>query len=169
MRKLIGKMRGDRAPRSPRADLRTIGLAFTGSALAIAILSSLTQTLGTALIVGTFGASTLLVFGYPDAAFSQPRNLVFGHLLGAIIGLLFLNFLGDSSWSLAFATATVIAAMMFTHTVHPPASSNTFAIFLIKPTWVFLLTPILLGSMIILIIALLYNNLVREARWPKHW
>jgi CBS-domain-containing membrane protein len=146
-----------------------VALAFTGSALAIAVLSSLTHTLGTALIVGTFGASTLLVFGYPDAPFSQPRNLVLGHVLGAVIGLTFLNLFGDSSLSLAFATATAIAAMMITHTVHPPASSNTFAVFLIKPTWLFLLTPILLGSVIILIIALLYNNIVREARWPKHW
>ncbi len=169
MRQLLHKMRGDQAPRSPRANWATIGLAFTGSVITIALLAQLAHTLGTVLLVGTFGASTLLIFGYPDAPFSQPRNLVIGHLLGALIGLIFLYTFGDSSWSLAFATATAIAVMMITHTVHPPASSNTFAVFLLKPTWLFLLTPILLGSVLILIIALFYNNIVRASRWPKHW
>ena len=64
---------------------------------------------------------------------------------------------------------TAIAAMMLTRTVHPPAGSNPVIVYLAQPGWEFLLFPTLLGSLVVIAVALLYNNATRDARYPKYW
>ncbi|NBS03951.1 MAG: HPP family protein [Verrucomicrobia bacterium] len=169
MRRLLHKMKGDGAAPPPRPSLQKVGLAFTGCVLVVALLSKLSDQIGTVLLIGSFGASSLLVFGYPDAPFSQPRNLVLGHIIGAIIGLTFLHLFGDNWVILALALGTTVAAMMLTHTVHPPASSTPVAVFALKSSWMFIFLPTLVGTLVILFFALIYNNVVRQERWPKHW
>jgi CBS-domain-containing membrane protein len=70
---------------------------------------------------------------------------------------------------MGLATGTAIAAMMSLRVVHPPAGSNPVIIFLSKPAWSFLCSPTLAGVVIILAIALIYNNLTRPARYPKYY
>jgi CBS-domain-containing membrane protein len=74
-------------------------------------------------VLGSFGASCVLLFGYPDNPFSQPRNVIGGHFLTSLTGLCFLSVLGASWWSMALALATAVALMQLTRTVHPPAGS----------------------------------------------
>ena len=69
----------------------------------------------------------------------------------------------------ARAVGTAIGLMKLTRTVHPPACSNPLIIFALKPSWTFLLFPTLAGAALIIIFALFYHNLRREARWPKYW
>ena len=76
---------------------------------------------------------------------------------------------GAEWWSVAIAVGTAIAVMMLTRTVHPPAGSNPVIVFLGHPSWGFLLFPTLVGAVLIVLVALIYNNLSREARWPKYW
>lgn len=169
MRRLLKKMRGDGASPPVRPPLRSVLAGFAGSALAISVLALAAENIPTLVLVGSFGASSLLAFGQPDAAFSQPRNLVFGHLQGTVIGVIFLLVFGPHWWSLALAVGTAVASMMLTCTVHPPAASNPLGVFAAKGAWTFLIFPTVAGSLIILALALAYHNLVRKERWPKFW
>ncbi|MCX6855475.1 MAG: HPP family protein [Verrucomicrobia bacterium] len=166
---LLSKLRGDSAALPPRAPGKAITLAFIGGFLAISTVALLGQSLHVALVLGSFGASCVLVFGYPDVPFSQPRNVILGHLLSTVIGLAFVHFCGPHWWSVSLAVGSAIAVMMITRTVHPPAGSNPVIVFLMQPAWSFALFPTLAGAVVIVLVALLFHNLTRETRWPKYW
>ncbi|MDO9461605.1 MAG: HPP family protein [Alphaproteobacteria bacterium] len=169
LQKLPNKFRGDGAALPPRPGSKAIALAGLGGFIAIAVLALLTDYLSMALILGSFGASCVLVFGYPDAPFSQPRNVIGGHFISSLIGLTFLYFVGPQWWSVAMAVGVTIAVMMLTRTVHPPAGSNPVIVFLTAPAWDFLLFPSLAGALILALIGLIYNNATRTAKYPKYW
>lgn len=163
------KLYGDHAPLPPKSSIKIIVLAGLGGTMAIGIVALLAQSLETMLILGSFGATCVLVFGYPDVPFSQPRNVIAGHFLSSLIGLTCLTVLGPHWWSLALAVGLAISTMMWTRTVHPPAGSNPVIIFLIQPSWSFLLFPTLTGCLLLVLIALFYLNSTRSARYPKYW
>lgn len=166
---LIHKLKGDGVALPPRPAAKPVALAWLGTVLAIAAVAGLSASSGWLLVLGAFGASCVLVFGFPDVPFSQPRNVVLGHCLSSLIGLLFVSTLGAHWWVVALSTATAVAAMMLTRTVHPPAGSNPVIIFLAQPGWSFLLLPTLAGCVILVSVALVFHNLSREARYPKYW
>ncbi|MCV6612321.1 MAG: HPP family protein [Amphritea sp.] len=166
---ILNKLRGDNAPLPPAHPLRNILLAGLGGFCAIAVIALFANSLQAALVLGSFGASCVLVFGFPEAPFSQPRNVIAGHFISSLIGLLCLSLFGPVWWSVAIAVGLAIALMMATRTVHPPAGSNPVIVFLTQPAWDFLLTPTLAGAVILVLVALIYNNISREARYPKYW
>jgi CBS-domain-containing membrane protein len=165
----IEKLKGDSAPLPPQPSGRSVALAWLGGFFAIAAVALLTNQFAIALVLGSFGASCVLVFGFPDVPFAQPRNVVVGHFLSSLIGLTFLTAFGPHWWSVAPAVGTAIAVMMMTRTVHPPAGSNPVIVYLAQPGWDFLLFPTLVGALIVIGVALVYNNVTREARYPKYW
>lgn len=166
----FGKLKGESSAASlPMPSLKNVALAWLGGVLAIALIAQLGDRLSLPLILGSFGASCVLVFGFPDLPFSQPRNVVVGHFISSLIGLLFLALFGPQWWSLALAVGTAIAAMMLTRTVHPPAGSNPVIVFLAQPGWSFLWLPTLTGASLLVLVALLYNNATRKAAYPKYW
>ncbi|MDT8424913.1 MAG: HPP family protein [Methyloprofundus sp.] len=114
---------------STRLPMLAILAAWLASSLAIACVAYLGQIFDQPLILGSFGASCVLLFGFPDAVFSQPRNLIGGHVLCSLIGLGFLKLFGPDWWFMALAVGTALAVMLATRTVHPPASSNPVIIF----------------------------------------
>jgi CBS-domain-containing membrane protein len=166
---LLRKMQGDAVAMPPRPPLKQVSIAWLGGVLAIACIASANDLLSMTLILGSFGASCVMVFGFPDLPFSQPRNVLGGHLLSSFIGLAFLQLCGPHWWSLALAVGTAIALMMLSRTVHPPAGSNPVIIFLAQPGWGFLLFPTLIGALLLILVALLYNNATRASRYPKYW
>lgn len=164
------KLRGEgNAATAPRPSWKNVAIAWLGGVLAIAAISLAGSGLSLPLVLGSFGASCVLVFGFPDLPFSQPRNVLVGHVLSSLIGLAFLTLFGPQWWSLALAVGTAIAAMMLTRTVHPPAGSNPVIVFLAQPGWGFLWFPTLTGAVVLVIVALLYNNLARPTAYPKYW
>lgn len=166
----ISKMKGKGgAVPAPFPAFKNVALAWLGGALAMAAITQAGEQLSLSLILGSFGASCVLVFGFPDLPFSQPRNVVVGHFLSSLTGLLFLVIVGPQWWSLAMAVGTAIAVMMLTGTVHPPAGSNPVIIFLTHPAWSFLLFPTLVGAVLLVLVALFYNNLARATKYPKYW
>lgn len=165
----LRKLLGERAPLPPRPAWSAIALAWLGGFLAIAAVALLRQGLAQPFVLGSFGATCVLAFGYPDVPFSQPRNIVLGHTLSTATGLVFLSLFGPQWWALAAAAGTAIALMMATGTVHPPAGSNPVIVFLLQPGWGFLLLPTLLGAIVVTLVALFYNNAVRAGRYPRYW
>jgi CBS-domain-containing membrane protein len=162
-------LKGDGAPLPPRPTGKAVALAWSGGFIAIAMVASLTDWMAIPWLLGSFGASCVLVFGFPDAAFSQPRNVVAGHLISSLVGLAFLTVFGPHWWSVAMSVGPAIAIMMFTRTVHPPAGSNPVIVFMTQPGWSFVLFPTLVGSLVLVAVTLVYNNATRDARYPKYW
>ena len=169
MMKILEKLKGDGAALPPQPAAKAVALAWLGGFLAISAVAVLTDALSVALVLGSFGASCVLVFGYPDVPFSQPRNVIAGHFLSSLVGLAFLTTFGPHWWSVAMAVGTAIALMMVTRTVHPPAGSNPVIVFLGLPGWGFLLFPTLVGALVVVAVALVYNNATRTERYPKYW
>jgi CBS-domain-containing membrane protein len=165
---LLEKLKGGGPPLPVHFNLAILKSGF-GGFLAIAFVGWLAQIAGQPMILGSLGASCVMLFGFPDLPFSQPRNVLCGHLITAAIGLICLSVLGPSSWAMALALALSLIAMISLGLAHPPAGSNPIIIFLGQPGWGFLLFPTLAGVAGILLIAIIYNNLTRQSAYPKYW
>ncbi|WP_346795970.1 HPP family protein [Halomonas sp. Bachu 37] len=175
MKAYIGKMRGERIRRNPvgwqDAAWSWLG-AFTGMA-AICWLSAhwLTQQL---LIVGSFGATSVLIYAAPESPFAQPRNVLFGSVLSAAVGVACYQALGATPLAISLAVSVSILVMQLTHTVHPPGAAAALIAVVGGPSvnelgWWYPLMPIGAGSAVMLVIAILVNNLARHRRYPRHW
>lgn len=158
-----------RIPLPPRPTAKAILLAWLGSFLAIGSVGLLAHLSGTPLVLGSFGASCVLLFGFPEAPFSQPRNVILGHVLSSLVGLVFLAWLGPSWWSTGLALATAIALMLATRTVHPPAGSNPVIVMLADPGWSFLAFPTALGAVLLVLAAFIFHGTVTRGRYPGYW
>ena len=123
------------------------------------------------LVIGSFGASAVLLFAAPRAPFSQPRNLIGGHLVSALVGVACARLLPDLLLvQEATAVATAIALMMLTRTVHPPGGA-TALIAVIGPEalramgW-FYVFPVLVGASVLMLVAMIGNNLLQPGSYP---
>ena len=169
MTDLLEKFRGQRAPLPPRLPARQIVLAGLGAALAIGFVGVLAGATRQPLLLGSLGASCVFLFGLPEAPFSQPRNVIAGHVLSSLVGLVFLKALGPHPWALGLALGTAVAVMFATRTVHAPAGSNPVIVFLAQPDWSFLLAPTLLGAVGIVLVAVVFHRVVRPGCYPLYW
>ncbi|MER3432024.1 MAG: HPP family protein [Leptolyngbya sp. ERB_1_1] len=143
--------------------------SWFGSFLAIAITSYLALKTNSPLLMAPFGATSVLIFGVPDSPLAQPRNVVGGNLLAALVSLLILHTLGSSPLMMGMAVSTAIGIMQMTGTVHPPSGAVALVVMMTQPSWQFLLTPALEGSLILVLCAVIFNNLAEERTYPKHW
>ncbi|KGJ95842.1 HPP family protein [Thalassotalea sp. ND16A] len=131
-----------------------------GASLAIGVLSYFDAELSTiSLLMAPFGATTVLVFGLPDSPLAQPKNVILGHLITAFIGIFFVEFFGVTPVTLALATGVAVSAMMITKTTHPPAGANPILIMLTGQSWIFLITPVLLGAVVIVLLGKIMKKL----------
>jgi CBS-domain-containing membrane protein len=166
---LFTKLRGDKQPIPKHFRKTEILIAGIGSFIAIGCLGLLTNITGQMLILASFGATCVLLFGFPDIPFSQPRNILFGHLICSLTALVFYHLVSTHWWSMALATSIGIVFMMLSRTVHPPAASNLLIVFVLKSDWSFLFFPTFFGTVIVISVGLLYHNFTRETNYPKYW
>lgn len=134
---------------------------FSGlsSALAIGILTFLDSNQSNyLLIMAPFGATAVLVFGVPASPLAQPNNVIFGHLITAIVGLTFISFVGVTPLTLALATGLGVSAMLLSKTTHPPAGANPLLIMMTGQSWSFLITPVLIGAVTIVLCGMLMTH-----------
>jgi len=127
------------------------------------------------LMIGSFGASAVLLYGAIRSPLAQPRNLLGGHILSALIGVASYNALHDHMWLAAsVAVATAIAVMHVTRTLHPPGGATALIAVIGGESihdagyW-YVLAPAGLGAVILLIVALLLNNIPKSRRYPEFW
>ncbi len=163
------KFKGQGSDLPQKATIQDIVFAWLGGFIAISIIGYLTKNYDNLFVMGSFGASCVLLFGFPKSPFSQPRNVILGHFLSTLIGLSFLHFVGNEWWSMSLALASAIAIMILTRTVHPPAGSNPLIVFLLGSNWEYLIFPSLVGSIILVLVALFYNNLHSKRAYPDYW
>ena len=164
----LHKMQGKTDDCPQRLPLVIIAIAWAGGTFATAILALLGNWQNIAMILGSFGASCLLIFAYPESPFAQPRNIVGGHLITTFTGLAFMSLFGIEWWSLSLAVGTAIALMLLLRVPHPPAGSNPLIVMLGGVKWRFLITPTLVGALAVVVVALIYNNVGRGRHYPRY-
>jgi CBS-domain-containing membrane protein len=127
------------------------------------------------LIIGSFGASAVLIYCAIQSPLAQPRNLVGGHLLSAAIGVASFQMFHAFPWfAAAFAVATAIALMQASRTLHPPGGATALIAVIGSDKihdlgFLYILAPVGTGALIMLIVALLINNLSGSRKYPEFW
>jgi hypothetical protein len=164
----VSKLQGS-ATYQPRFPLRQILFSYLGSFLGIAALAYISVSSGYPLIAAPFGAAAVLVFAVPDSPLAQPRNLIFGNFLGGVVSLIMVSLFGTEPWVMALAVATSIKVMQLTKTLHPPGGAVALVGVMSQAKWSFIFTPVLLGSIVLLLCTYLFNNLMPGRSYPKHW
>jgi len=139
-----------------------------GGFLAIAAVALATDISHVPLVLGSFGASCVLIFGFPESPFSQPRNAIGGHFLSSLIGLLFLIPVRRA----LVEHGTCSRYCNRRHATHPhraPRRLQSGDRHAVGSSWSFLLTPTLIGSIIVVLVAIVFNNIPKERSYPKYW
>lgn len=163
------KFLGQGATIPARPDIKQISFIWFGALLAATVVGFLAYYTKQPLVLGSFGASIFVLFILPDTPFAQPRNVIGGHFISTLTGLFFYHFLSPEWWSMALSLATALSLMQLLKVPHPPAGSNPFIVFLVSANWSFLVAPTLVGSILLVVVALFYNNLSKERSYPKYW
>jgi len=112
-------------------------------------------------LMAPFGATAVLVFGVPSSPLAKAKNVIGGHFLTALIGVVFVNYIGVDTASIAVATGLAISIMMLTNTVHPAAGANPILIMVTGQSWTFLITPVLMGTIFIVLCGYLSQWLLK--------
>nr|WP_294781548.1 HPP family protein [uncultured Flavobacterium sp.] len=153
--------------------------SFLGSFVGIGILAYLesSQFTGSDVIylIGSFGASSVLIYGIIQSPFSQPRNLIGGHLISAFIGVSVNKLVPDIVWiSAPLAVSLSIIFMQITKTLHPPGGATA----LIAVTgsaqiktlgYMYVISPVLIGVLILFFTALIFNNMTKSRSYPNNY
>jgi CBS-domain-containing membrane protein len=172
------KMRGDgRSP--PQVGGEEIFWSWLGAFLGIGLVATLHQfVLSPAdlpFVIGSFGASAVLIYGATASPLAQPRNLVGGHLISGLIGVAMYQAFSDIPWlAAALAVSLAIAAMHATKTLHPPGGATALIAVVGSDQvhglgYLFAIVPAASGALLMLLVALLVNNVPRTRRYPLFW
>jgi CBS domain-containing membrane protein len=149
--------------------------SFIGAFLGIGLIAFLQQHLADSdnlFLIGSFGASSVLVYGAIQSPLAQPRNLVGGHVISALLGVTISRFMPDILWLTApLAVSLSIICMQMTKTLHPPGGATALIAVIgsekVKELgyW-FVLSPVLTGTLILLAVALVFNNITNSRQYP---
>ena len=138
------------------------------SAATIGVLAILThKTEYGIFLITSFGSSMVLLYGYPESSFSQPKNIFFGHLLTSVVGIIFLYTIPLPIYLLIpLAVGLSAALMMLLNVVHPPAGANPIIIIMGSVSLDYLINPIIIGSLLILVFGIILNRLILKKKYP---
>jgi len=123
-------------------------------------------------LIGSFGASCVLVYGVIQSPLAQPRNLIGGHVISAFVGVTAAKLFPDMIWlASAFAVSSAIVLMQITKTLHPPGGATSLIAVtgspaILKLGYWYVLSPVLSGAMILLVVALIFNNMTPNRQYP---
>lgn len=173
MRKRLTKIPGRcKAPlrgQRQQMSLKYAFWSFVSGTLGIVAIFKITEFVGHPLLIGSFGASAVLLFGANDSPLAQPRNLVGGHLVSACVAVLMVALFGSSPLTIAVGVGLAIFAMNLTHTTHPPGGATALIGIQGSAGPGFIFVPVLAGAFILLVTALFTNNVVYHRKYPRHW
>ena len=126
-------------------------------------------------LAASFGSSVVVVFGYPENEFAQPKNVLLGHLLCALVGIIFVtlfNITQDRSIffiAIGLAVGISVMLMMAFKITHPPAGGNTIVVMLTQDSFQFLVFPLMAGAITIIIGGVIYNRFILKKNYPLRW
>ena len=119
-------------------------------------------------LIASFGSSMVLLYGFPESPFAQPKNIFFGHLLTAFIGIVVLKFIPLPIFiTIPLATGLGVCFMILLNVTHPPAGGNPIIVIIGSVSFEYLISPIILGSIIVLAFGVVLNRFVLKKKYPK--
>ena len=150
--------------------------AFIGSFVGLGIIAFLQyktfSDTDMVLLIGSFGASCVLVYGVIQSPLAQPRNLIGGHVVSALVGVTIQKLIPDILWIAApLAVSLSIVLMQITKTLHPPGGATALIAATASPQikslgYFYVISPVLSGALILLVTALIFNNLTTKRSYP---
>ena len=144
-------------------------LAGLFSIITIGILTLLTyKTEFGIFLIASFGSSMVLLYGYPESPFAQPKNVFFGHLVTAIVGMIVLHFVPLPLFiTIPIAVGFGVGLMILFNVTHPPAGGNPIIVIVGSVSLDYLFSPIIMGSIIIIISAIIINRFILKKSYPS--
>ena len=143
-------------------------LAGIFSAFTIGVLTLITYKTELGLfLAASFGSSMVLLYGFPESPFAQPKNIFFGHLLTALVGVIFVNFIQLPIFIIIpVAVGFGIFLMIILDVVHPPAGGNPIMVIIGSASFDYLFSPIITGTIIILLFGVILNKYILKKNYP---
>ncbi|MDT8860270.1 HPP family protein [Alkalihalobacillus sp. MEB130] len=163
----LRKMKGD-SSKEPNFRIGESLVSAGGGLIAMTIISVMAVSLGYPMALGPIGASCLLVFAAHQGPFSQPRQIIGGHVLSTGAALSIWDLFGRSHVTIGITLAVVLLLMIITQSMHPPAAASAIVAINSQAGWGFLFT-IFISALIVVGISVLYNNLFKDRTYPKKW
>ena len=144
-------------------------LAGIFSIITIGVLTVLTyKTSYGIFLIASFGSTMVLLYGYPESPFAQPKNIIFGHFLTALIGIIFLNFVPLPIFlNIPLAVGFGVMLMILFKVTHPPAGGNPIIVIIGSVSFDYLLIPVLIGSIIVVMFGVIINKFLFKKEYPK--
>ena len=138
------------------------------STITIAALTLLTyKTQYGIFLIASFGSSMVLLYGYPENTFAQPKNILFGHVLTTICGMFFLYFVPLPIYiTIPLAVGVGVGLMIILSVTHPPAGGNPIIVIMGSVSLDYLINPIIIGTVIVLIFGIVLNRLILKKKYP---
>tara|TARA_Y100000590_G_scaffold248850_1_gene279608 strand:+ start:13 stop:522 length:510 start_codon:yes stop_codon:yes gene_type:complete len=153
-----------------------IGAAVTISILTyITFQSVLSDTNYGLWLTASFGSSVVVVFGYPNNEFAQPKNVLLSHIVCTLVGIIFVTLFKISQdrsiffLGIGLAVGISVMLMMIFKITHPPAGANTIVVIMAQESFQFLLFPIITGAITIIIGGVIYNRFILKKKYPLRW
>ena len=150
-------------------ELKKAILAGIFSSITISALTFLTyKTEFGIFLIASFGSTMVLLFGYPESPFAQPKNIFFGHLLTSVVGVFFVNITSLPIYiMIPLAVGFGVFLMILAGVTHPPAGGNPIIVIIGSASFDYIINPIIIGSAIVLIFGLVLNRLILNKEYPK--
>ena len=144
-------------------------LAGIFSIITIGVLTVLSyKTSYGIFLIASFGSTMVLLYGYPESPFAQPKNIILGHFLTALIGIIFLNFVPLPIFlNIPLAVGFGVMFMILFKVTHPPAGGNPIIVIIGSVSFDYLLTPVLVGSIIVVMFGVIINKFLFKKEYPK--
>jgi CBS-domain-containing membrane protein len=174
----LSKMKGG-AKSPPGVGVAELIWSWIGSAIGIGICgycsSQYFEPRETTLLIGSFGASAVLVYAATKSPLAQPRNLIGGHIISGLVGVACYQLFGENMWiAAALSVSLAIVAMLATKTLHPPGGATALiavigGVKIHDLGYLYSLVPAGAGAVVLMTVALLVNNLSNNRRYPEYW
>ncbi len=163
------KMKGGRCQNLPAMSLSGLLVTALGSFAGVGLVTLLSFYYRLPLLLPSFGASAVLLYAACSVPMAQPRNVIGGHVISALAGVIVYQLMGDAWWAITLGVTLAILAMTVTYTLHPPGGATAFMAVYNGQDFSFILSPVGLGALCLVLIAVLVNNLSRERKYPYYW